>query len=420
MSRTVLMTGGTGMIGSRLGLELLERGDKVIFPIRSARTRLESKIRVYNSAFNIKDYEAQVIEGKDIILPNFCFDKTELQSLKKEQIDVLYATAGAIDFDPEKAELVKRTNVDGFYNTLELAEVLDIPLVVVFSTAYVGGKFHGKFLETDLDRDQCWNNTYEESKFRGEVEAHEWAERTGRKIIIVRPAIVIGAPETISFAGYYYVFKSLWIVGNHARQQLAQDSPKYFGTGIRVLHNSDLLSLPITMLCRKESTANLVPVDWLCKTVLAISELAISEKEDVVGKTFNLTHPNPVPMHWLIETSAKLVGVTNLSLEEPDQAATREDIQRLLYGNGLLHRLQKQFDTAIREYVPYMCTRLTFDNRNVRNVLGDDYEEPPEIDEVFLAERLDYAKKLHFKEQGGLSSSKKMLTKSHPLLNKAY
>lgn len=399
-SRTVLMTGGTGMIGARLGLELLKQKNKVIFPIRSCGVQLESKIKVYDSAFISKDYRYQVVEGFDITLPACGLSKVIIESLKDEKIDMLHAVAGAISFDPDKAELVKRTNVDGLYNTLELAETLDIPLVVVFSTAYVGGRFQGKFLETDLDRDQLLNNAYEESKFRSERKAHEWATRTGRKIIIIRPSIVVGAPETTSFAGYYYVFKSLWVVGNHAKSQLADDNANYFGTGIRVLLN-DLLSLPITILCRKESTANLVPVDWLCKTAIAISE-----KEESVGETFNLTHPDPAPMHWLIETSAKIVGVANLNLEEPDQTTTREDIQRLLYGNGLLHKLQKQFDTAIREYMAYMCTRLTFDNQNVKKVLGDKYQPPPAINESFLKELMEYAAQHRFKEQGDLRTPK--------------
>lgn len=412
-SKNVLMTGGTGMIGARLGVELLKRQQKVIFPIRSAQPQLEAKMRVYNPNFSLSDYDYEVLSDADITLLQFGFNNKTIENLKAQRIDRLYATAGCITFDPDKAELVKRTNVDGLYNSLALAEELDIPLVVVFSTAYVGGKFQGRFMESDLDRDQLWNNAYEESKYRVEREAHEWAKRTSRNIIIIRPAIVVGEPATTTFMGYYYVFKSLWIVGNNAKKQLAKDNPNYFGTGIRVLQNG-LLSLPLTMLCRKESVASLIPVDWFCRTVANLVD-----KPEATGKTFNLTHPDPAPMEWLIETSARLVGVTHLCLEDPDAMPTKEEIQRILYGNGLRHSMQKQLDTAIREYVYYMCTHLTFDNRNVKSVLGDDYEDPPEINEAFLAERLEYAKKLRFKEQGDLRLSK-TLTKSHPLLAKAY
>ena len=62
------------------------------------------------------------------------------------------------------------------------------------STAYVAGRFGGRFLETDLDVGQRFRNTYEESKFEGERTLGEHAGEL--PLLIVRPSIIVGDSRT--------------------------------------------------------------------------------------------------------------------------------------------------------------------------------------------------------------------------------
>ena len=76
------------------------------------------------------------------------------------------------------------------------------------STAYVSGKHHGTFRETDLDVGQGFKNHYEETKFLAEVEvAKSRVPRT-----IYRPGVVVGdsrTGETGKFDGPYFVLRAM-------------------------------------------------------------------------------------------------------------------------------------------------------------------------------------------------------------------
>jgi hypothetical protein len=58
------------------------------------------------------------------------------------------------------------------------------------STAYVAGRFHGIFKETDLDLGQGFRNTYEQSKFEAEKAIGEAAGEL--PLVIARPSIIVG------------------------------------------------------------------------------------------------------------------------------------------------------------------------------------------------------------------------------------
>ena len=58
------------------------------------------------------------------------------------------------------------------------------------STAYVAGRYRGRFKETDLDLGQGFRNTYEQSKFEAEKAIAEAAD--GLPLVIARPSIIVG------------------------------------------------------------------------------------------------------------------------------------------------------------------------------------------------------------------------------------
>ena len=66
--------------------------------------------------------------------------------------------------------------------------------VVHVSTAYVSGRHRGRFREGDLDVSQSFRNSYERSKYEGELILH--AERGDLPLAIARPSIVVGESTT--------------------------------------------------------------------------------------------------------------------------------------------------------------------------------------------------------------------------------
>lgn len=77
----ILITGGTGFIGSRLALRCLERGDQVRI-LALVRNEMERK--------NVKDLEAQ---GAKMVLGSILDEKLVSQAVDK--VDVVYHLAAA-------------------------------------------------------------------------------------------------------------------------------------------------------------------------------------------------------------------------------------------------------------------------------------------------------------------------------------
>ena len=184
----IFVTGGTGLLGSHLLVELT----KADVPVR-AIYRSEKKRNQVHALFNY--YLAEKAEDQFARIEwikGDLFDIPFLQSVM-EGCSSVYHCAGLVSFHPKDFNQVIKVNRVGTANIVNVALERNIQkLCHVSSTAAIGG-FDGEL----IDEKTAWKNTpttsgYSISKYSAEKEVWRAIEE-GLNAVIVNPCVILGA-----------------------------------------------------------------------------------------------------------------------------------------------------------------------------------------------------------------------------------
>ena len=183
----ILVTGGTGLVGSHLLLQLVQDHDK----IRAIR-RSTSNIEHVRHIFSLYKEDAEKLFEK---IEWIEADMEDIESLQNAfaGIRFVYHCAATVSFDPwERYEMI-RNNVEGTANLVNVSLENKIEkLCYVSSTASLGSAPEGDFITENM----IWNSSksrssYSISKFKSEMEVWRGIAE-GLKAVIVNPSIIIG------------------------------------------------------------------------------------------------------------------------------------------------------------------------------------------------------------------------------------
>ena len=180
----VLVTGGTGFVGSQLVAALVSRGDqvRVLRRANSSLLALEGLPNIEHVIGDILDLEAvaQAVTGCDLV-----FHVAALSSYWRAQREQIY-----------------RINVDGTRTVLEACLQARVPRVVVTSSVgAIGIRPDGRPADetTHFDRASA-NLAYADSKHRAEAVAQRLV-KLGLDAVIVNPAAVFGPGDHYQISG---------------------------------------------------------------------------------------------------------------------------------------------------------------------------------------------------------------------------
>src|SRR6476620_8159312 len=106
----ILVTGGTGLVGSHLLLRLLENGDAVraLYRSDSSKKQTESVFAIYNQQQLFDKIEWALGDINDIPSLEGAF----------KNISYVYHCAALISFDPNDEERLRKTNIEGTANVV--------------------------------------------------------------------------------------------------------------------------------------------------------------------------------------------------------------------------------------------------------------------------------------------------------------
>jgi len=170
--------------------------------------------------------------------------------------------------------------VEGTRHVLDLAaRCPDLGRLHHVSTCYVSGRYAGVFGEEDLEKDQTFNNFYEETKFLAEVEVRQ-AARAGLPTTVYRPAIVVGdsrTGETQKYDGPYFIIR--WVL----RQPWTAIVP--------VVGDPDA------------TRVNLVPSNFVLDAIVHLSALPHAR-----GRTYQLADPDPLTVSEMLSVIERATG----------------------------------------------------------------------------------------------------------------
>ena len=191
--KMVLVTGGTGLVGSHLLLHLIENGENV-----RAIYRNESNIQKTKSVFEL--YKKTDLFKKIEWLEADILDVPSLETAFNT-IDYVYHCAALISFDPKDEEGLRKTNIEGTANMVNFSLAREIKKFCFVSSIAALGDLAPH--ETCITEETDWNpekphSDYAISKYGAEMEVWR-AHQEGLDVIIVNPGVILGPiPKTKS------------------------------------------------------------------------------------------------------------------------------------------------------------------------------------------------------------------------------
>ncbi|MFD0861055.1 NAD-dependent epimerase/dehydratase family protein [Sungkyunkwania multivorans] len=184
----ILVTGGTGLVGSHLLLDLTKQDIRVRATYRNPE-KLEQVKEVFSFYSENVDQLFALIEWVKA-------DITDIPSLKPcfEGITKVYHCAALISFDPNDYDKLKKTNIEGTANIVNLSISQRVEkLCYVSSIAALGEKRDGQFITEEATWNvEADNDCYAISKYGAEIEVWRGSQE-GLNMAIVNPGVIIGA-----------------------------------------------------------------------------------------------------------------------------------------------------------------------------------------------------------------------------------
>ena len=390
MSKTILLTGGTGFLGSYLGCEFLKKGDRVIYLAREQRGRTaEERVLTLLEAIDpeflkSQNYSYEIWKG-DVTQPNLGQSADTINNWAGK-IDEVWHCAAVLHFRDTYETLTEAININGTNNVINFTHKLGVKRYQHISTAYVSGKAPGKVYEHQNTHEYDFRNPYERTKYDAEQVVKKKTEQYGLDTTIYRPSVIVGdtkSGKTLSFTGFYNIAKIFNLIRKLMVRNIKQQPEKMKEAGIFL--DGDTLVLPLKFPCKMGSTVNIVPIDYVVDTIIKLSATPKS-----IGQLYHITNPHPPKIVELMYGGAKLMNLKGVKFEECPYSNALDLIRKEVERYAAFG-LNISFCLEIREYIHYFYGEPFFDLTNVYDTLGDAFVEPPLVSEDVMKKLFAFA-----------------------------
>ncbi|CAM3317295.1 NAD-dependent epimerase/dehydratase family protein [Aequorivita lipolytica] len=183
----ILVTGGTGLVGSHLLYFLLKENASV-----RAIHRKGSDLQSVKKVFSLYTSEVNALFKKIEWIEANVTDVTAL-SVAFKDITKVYHCAAFISFDPSKYSILKKVNQEGTANIVNICLANRVEkLCYVSSVSTFGNSLNNKLIneETPWNPDQK-NSVYAITKYGAEMEVWRGTQE-GLDAVIVNPGVILG------------------------------------------------------------------------------------------------------------------------------------------------------------------------------------------------------------------------------------
>jgi thioester reductase-like protein len=339
------VTGGTGLVGINLIPRILKSfpGSTLTLLVRGEDEE-EAGARVATISNQIaRDFDlpdaSERIDGVlgDVLFENMGLTPDQRQRLLRTTTHVIHGAA-TIRFDHPLAE-ARSINCGGTERALAFAERCieqgSLERFVYIGSSSVSGQRAGHIYEHELEMNQKFFNTYEQSKCESERIVRDHFDRVPATVF--RPSIVIGDSRTGKTSSFNVIYIPL-----------------------RLLHKGMLTYVPGAA----DTKMDLVPIDWVDDAMVSIMT-----KEESVGKVFHITAgPKRAATLGDVVTRATRYFDAHSPLTRPRNVEfiSREEFERRRSRlRGREEALMAQLDTLL----PYVSIDRLFDSTNADALL---------------------------------------------------
>ncbi|MCR9183570.1 MAG: NAD-dependent epimerase/dehydratase family protein [Flavobacteriaceae bacterium] len=204
-SDMILVTGGTGLVGAHLLHFLLKDGQKVR-AIHRANSNLEGVKQVFSYYTETPENLFNQIEWVEANL-------IDIPALTEafEGVEYVYHAAAYVSFDPKNFQKLKKSNIEGTANIVNLClhfkvkKLCHVSSIATFEKT--GNKMTTEDSQWNPDDD---NNVYAISKYGAEMEVWRGTQE-GLDAVIINPGVILGSGFWNKGTGVLFnkVFKGL-------------------------------------------------------------------------------------------------------------------------------------------------------------------------------------------------------------------
>ena len=317
----ILVTGGTGQIGSRLLLNLTKNK---AYKVRAIYRNTQSLEKIRQLFVKHSDSGAAQFDTIEWIQA----DLSNIPALEKafEGVTFVFHCAGLISFQPQDFDKLIEVNVQGTANIVNLSIDFGVKkLCYVSSVATLSTLPH-----TPIDEENDWNNEdnntdYAISKHGAEMEVWRGSQE-GLPVVIVNPSVVLGGDFTDRGSGLLY--------------KKVADGLRYYPAG----------------------ATGFVGVD---DVVRAMAQLQFSE---VAGERFVLNAEN-LTYKAVLERIAKQLGV-----KAPTKCVSHQMLRFLARLDGVLSFLHLKKRTLTLASADALGTVTTYNGEKIKKYIDFNYE----------------------------------------------
>ncbi|APY10627.1 NAD-dependent epimerase [Seonamhaeicola sp. S2-3] len=248
----ILVTGGTGLVGAHLLYKLVNNGEKVraIYRNEKKLKNVKNVFSCYTKAFQPAFDKIEWVKADIVDIPSL--------SIAFKNIEYVYHCAAFVSFEPDKYQHLRKTNIEGTANIVNLCCAFNITkLCYVSSIATLGSPINNE----PITEDTVWNpeednSVYGITKYGAEMEVWR-ATQEGLNAVIVNPGLILGG--------------GIWKYGSGSLFKKAKKGLNYYTSGtVGLVAVDDVVTIMIKLM--KSNIKNerfiLVAENWTYKQFL--------------------------------------------------------------------------------------------------------------------------------------------------------
>jgi nucleoside-diphosphate-sugar epimerase len=280
----ILVTGGTGLVGAHLLLHLVQSGATV-----KAIHREQSNLKEVEKVFGYYTDQAHQLFQKINWVQADLNDLPALE-IAFENVTHVYHCAALISFNPKDYELLRKVNIEGTKNIVNLCVAQGVKKLCYTSTIGAIGRTIGS---TEATEETDWNtqqmNVYAMSKMDAELEVWRGAQE-GIPAVMVNPGVILGP--------------GFWETGTGILFKTAYKARKYYppgGTGFVTVN--DVVKI-MTHLMQSSITNE--------KYILVAQNLTYKEILHMLTRAFGKQGPSRAIKFWQLEVFRRLDWLRNI------------------------------------------------------------------------------------------------------------
>lgn len=282
----VLVTGGTGLIGSHLLLELTRNDQRVraIYRTESTKENVANVFSYYSTDASKWFRKIEWVKANINDIP--ALERAFLD------IDLVYHCAALISFDPNEYQKLLKVNVEGTDNVVNLCLEKKVKKLCYVSSIAALGNGIGSVIDESTEWNDLNPTVYSLTKRSAELAVWR-ASQEGLPVAIVNPGVVMGPGFWKSGSGtfFYYAAK-------------ANKKTLPGGTGFISIH--DVINAMVQLMNSSIVNERFVLVDENATYLNIIQRIAKSMGVKAPEKTFSFT---AIEFMWRLDwVRAKLLG----------------------------------------------------------------------------------------------------------------